>query len=101
MNLENITAGVSKLAIEVGAFIRQERKIFSLDKVEYKGGKSDLVSYVDKEAERMIVTGLKQLIPDGGFITEEETTDQKPHRNQKIIYRTQIITALNSDMFLA
>lgn len=77
MNLEHITSEVSKLAVEVGAFIRQERKTFSLDKVEYKGGKSDLVSYVDKESERMIVTGLKKLIPDAGFITEEETTEQE------------------------
>lgn len=77
MNLEEIVSEVSKLAVEVGAFIRQERKIFSHDKVEYKGGKSDLVSYVDKECEKMIVKGLKELIPDAGFITEEETTDQK------------------------
>lgn len=77
MNLEQITSGVSKLAIEVGSFIRQERKIFSLDKVEYKGGKSDLVSYVDKEAEQMIVSGLTKLIPSAGFITEEETINQE------------------------
>ena len=75
MNLEHITSAVSQLAKDVGEFIRHERKTFSYDRVEHKGP-SDLVSYVDTEAEKKIVTKLKQLIPEAGFITEEGTTDQ-------------------------
>ena len=76
MNLEKITDQVASLAKEVGAFIREERKSFSYDKVELKGP-SDLVSYVDKQSERRIIDVLEKLLPDAGYITEEETTDQE------------------------
>lgn len=75
MNLEEITRKVSVVAYETGAFIRQERKRFSYDSVEFKG-ESHLVSYVDKESEKMITNGLKKILPEAGFITEEETTEQ-------------------------
>lgn len=76
MNLESITEKMARIALETGAFIRQERQRFSYEAVEFKG-KSDLVSYVDKESEKRLVDGLKKLIPEAGFITEEETTDQQ------------------------
>ncbi|MEO9483004.1 MAG: inositol monophosphatase family protein [Ekhidna sp.] len=75
MNLENVTQKVSTIARETGAFIREERKRFSYDSVEFKG-ESDLVSYVDKESEKRIIDGLKKILPEAGFITEEETTAQ-------------------------
>ena len=76
MNLEHITGQVAELAKEVGAFIRRERQSFTYEKVDLKGP-SDLVSYVDKESELAIVAGLNKIIPDAGFITEEEMTDQE------------------------
>lgn len=75
MNLEHITSAVTQLAKNVGEFIRHERMTFSYDRVEHKGP-SDLVSYVDKEAEKQLVAKLKELLPEAGFITEEGTTDQ-------------------------
>ncbi|MEM7296996.1 MAG: inositol monophosphatase family protein [Bacteroidota bacterium] len=75
MNLEKITFEVAELAKTVGAFIRRERQTFSYEKVEHKGP-SDLVSYVDKESEKQIIAGLEKILPEAGFITEEETTDQ-------------------------
>ncbi len=39
--------------------------------------RNSLVSYVDKTAETMLVEGLKQILPDSGFITEEETVRQQ------------------------
>lgn len=60
------------VAKEAGAFIRKERQHFNLDRVEHKGV-NDLVSYVDKEAEKMIVNRLSQILPEAGFITEEGT----------------------------
>jgi myo-inositol-1(or 4)-monophosphatase len=33
-----------------------------------------MVSYVDQTAERIIVEGLKKVLPESGFITEEKTT---------------------------
>ena len=75
---------VKKITLEVGAFIRSERKNFSSDKIEYKG-LNNLVSYVDKTAEERIVAGLKNLIPDAGFITEEETINKTGEQYNWII----------------
>ncbi|MEQ8239086.1 MAG: inositol monophosphatase family protein [Cyclobacteriaceae bacterium] len=74
ISLEIITSEVTKVAQEAGRFIAKERASFDPSKVQLKG-KSDLVSYVDKEAEKMIVAALKTLIPDAGFITEEDTAN--------------------------
>lgn len=73
MQLQNITQQVIEIAKQAGEFIRQERKAFDPDKIEYKG-LNDMVSYVDQTAERIIVEGLKKVLPESGFITEEKTT---------------------------
>ena len=75
MNLENITHQVAEIAVQTGDFIRTERTRFSYSKVEFKGD-SNLVSYVDKESEKQIIAGLSKILPEAGFITEEETTAQ-------------------------
>jgi myo-inositol-1(or 4)-monophosphatase len=72
MQLEQIATQVIEIAKQAGDFIRQERKTFNIDKVEYKG-LNDLVSYVDKTAEGIIVAGLEKMLPEAGFITEEQT----------------------------
>ncbi len=76
MDLQEITLKTAELARKVGDFIRQERKTFSVDKIEYKG-LNDLVSYVDKTAEQQLVAGLEQILPIAGFITEEKTTTKR------------------------
>jgi myo-inositol-1(or 4)-monophosphatase len=63
------------IAREAGDFLLTERRRFRPDAVEYKG-LNDLVSYVDKECERMLVPKLRALLPEAGFITEEGTTTQ-------------------------
>ncbi|MDP3468109.1 MAG: inositol monophosphatase family protein [Daejeonella sp.] len=72
MDLPKLTAGVIALSKEVGEFIRREALVFELERVEYKG-LHDMVSYVDKTAEISIVKGLKALLPEAGFVTEEKT----------------------------
>lgn len=62
------------MAKEAGGFIADQRKIFSRDKIEHKGT-HDMVSYVDKEAEKITVAGLRKLLPEAGFITEEGTVE--------------------------
>ena len=57
-------------------FLRNERKVFSHEVVEYKGF-NDLVSYVDKTSEEILVNGLQKLISNAGFITEENTLTLK------------------------
>lgn len=74
-SLESITLQVKDIARNAGAFIRKEAQSFSSEAVEIKG-KSDLVSYVDKETEKLLVGALSELLPDAGFITEENTTAQ-------------------------
>ena len=74
VNLEILCRNVCDIALEVGDFIRTERKIFNSSAIEYKGF-NDLVSYVDKTAEKKLVEKLSKLIPDGGFITEENTSN--------------------------
>lgn len=72
MNLDRLCLEVVALAKEAGSFIRTEAGKFRADKIEFKG-LNDMVSYVDKTSEEMIVAKLQQLLPEAGFITEEKT----------------------------
>lgn len=76
ISLESLSQKTGSLARATGAFIRTEALGFSTHHVELKG-KSDLVSYVDKETEKKLVKGLIELLPEAGFITEENTIDQQ------------------------
>ena len=73
MDLQQLTLSVCKVAREAGAYINKERASFSLDKVERKHA-HDYVSYVDKGSEQLIVSKLREILPEAGFITEEGTT---------------------------
>lgn len=73
MDLSVLTKKVISLTKEVGEFIRGESQIFDREHIEYKG-LHDMVSYVDKTAERDLVKGLASILPEAGFITEEETS---------------------------
>ncbi|GAA4102461.1 inositol monophosphatase family protein [Mucilaginibacter panaciglaebae] len=84
MQLEQIANRVIELSKQAGDFIRQERKTFSTDRIEYKG-LNDLVSYVDKTAEGIIVAGLEKILPESGFITEEKTSTKMAERYNWII----------------
>lgn len=64
------------LCRETGKFIGSQRRKVQSEQIETKALNS-LVSYVDQEAERKLVAGLAQLIPEAGFITEEETVEQE------------------------
>lgn len=82
--LETITLQVIEVAKQAGNFIRQERTKFNSDKIEYKG-LNDLVSYVDKTAEAMIVEALEKILPEAGFLTEEKTINRTGERYNWII----------------
>jgi myo-inositol-1(or 4)-monophosphatase len=84
MNLNQLAQQVIEVAKETGAFIREQRKTFSPDKIEIKG-LNDLVSYVDKTAEEKIVAALTGLIPEAGFLTEEKTINKVGERYNWII----------------
>ena len=74
--LSQLLEKTQEVAKGVGAFIRKERQHFDVKNVEHKGF-NDLVSYVDKEAERQIVDKLSLILPEAGFITEEGTSTTK------------------------
>jgi len=76
MNLTAIHEKVIELSLEVGAFIRKEGENFDPARIEQKTSFNNLVSYVDQEAERRMVSTLKLLLPQAGFITEEGTVEQ-------------------------
>ncbi len=69
-DLEKITRLVCNIAREAGSYIRKERASFSLEKVERKHA-HDYVSYVDKGSEKLIISALREVLPEAGFITEE------------------------------
>ncbi|WP_296705220.1 inositol monophosphatase family protein [Algoriphagus sp.] len=73
-----------EIAKEVGSFIRKERQHFNVKNVEHKGF-NDLVSYVDKEAEKKIVFALSKILPEAGFITEEGTNTTRAERYNWVI----------------
>ena len=72
MNLNEIVQQTLAITRETGHFMLEEAQKFSLSAIEYKG-RNDLVSYVDKEAEKMLVAELSRIVPEAGFITEEGT----------------------------
>ncbi|CAG4991732.1 Inositol-1-monophosphatase [Dyadobacter sp. CECT 9275] len=77
MNLELLTQQTVELVRQASAFIQQEAALFSRDKIEYKD-LNNLVSYVDKETEKLLVAGLSKILPEASFITEEGTTGKEP-----------------------
>ena len=84
MNYKEICETVCAVAQQAGGYIARQREDFSFDRVEFKGA-HDMVSYVDREAERMIVAALREIIPDAGFITEEGTAEQKGEHRKWVI----------------
>jgi myo-inositol-1(or 4)-monophosphatase len=70
MELERLTNSVVKLSQEVANFIHNQSKLFKTSDVEEKGA-HDLVSYVDRTAEEMILKGLASIFPEAGFLAEE------------------------------
>lgn len=74
--MEDICRQVCELSREVGHFIRNENKQITVDLIEVKG-KNDFVTYVDKTSEKKIVEGLLKILPEAGFIAEENTLSVK------------------------
>ncbi|HZG00424.1 MAG TPA: inositol monophosphatase family protein [Chitinophagales bacterium] len=72
MNLHTITEQTIEVAKQAGAFIREQAATFDAGAVQTKSLNS-LVSYVDIESEKMLVKGLKEILPEASFLTEEQT----------------------------
>ena len=85
MDLAQVEKQVIELCEEVGEFIRKENENFDRSKIEQKDSFSNLVSYVDKEAEKRLVDALEKILPGSGFIGEEGTETKGTNEYQWII----------------
>lgn len=84
IELKKLLEEVVLVAREAATFIKNERLAFNPARIEQKGY-HDLVSYVDKESEKLIVSKLESVLPEAGFITEEKTTSKRGERYNWII----------------
>ena len=91
VDLEKCTQSVCEIARRAGAYIKGERQKFSLERVERKHA-HDYVSYVDKGSERLIVSALRELLPEAGFITEEGTAKAEPAQGVRPSVNADAIT---------
>jgi myo-inositol-1(or 4)-monophosphatase len=91
MNIDNSIPKVNdiledalKIIRSTSTFIKEQIDQVTTEDIEEKDLNS-LVSYVDKEAERLLVNGLSGLIQNAGFITEEDTVDQQAGKEYRWI----------------
>lgn len=69
---------------QAAGFIQSHYGKLSQDDIVEKDANS-LVSFVDQEAEKILVTRLGELLPEAGFITEEQTVSQDRKASMWII----------------
>ncbi|OFX24194.1 MAG: inositol monophosphatase [Bacteroidetes bacterium GWA2_31_9] len=82
MNYQSICNQAVILIKETGKFIKNHKDNLSNNSIESKG-LHNYVTYVDKTSEQLLVDGLRLILPESGFITEEETAS---HRNEEHIW---------------
>jgi myo-inositol-1(or 4)-monophosphatase len=84
LDLELTAKQVVNLCRAVGVFIKKQAGKIGEDEVEYKGV-HNLVTYVDKTAEKMLVGELEKIFPQAGYIAEEDSSLQRKERFNWII----------------
>jgi len=70
--LEILCCKTCDIAIEVAKFIKEQAGTLHQEDIEMKAF-NNLVSYVDKTAEKMIIERLGTLIPNAAFLAEEDS----------------------------
>jgi len=76
MNLENILNEVTKIAKTSGNLIRERFDLKEKFVFEEKGI-NDYVTEFDKQSEKLIIEELSTLLPEAGFIAEENTKNTR------------------------
>lgn len=84
MDLERISLEVAALSQKVGQFIREEAGRLGKGDI-WKKGLHDFVTYVDIESEKQIVSQLKKLLPEAGFVAEEQQSLERKEAYNWII----------------
>ena len=85
IDLKQIESEVIELSNEVAHFIRKEVLDFDKSRIEHKDTANNLVSYVDKESEKIIVKALSKVLPGAGFLAEEGTSSEGSNEYRWII----------------
>jgi myo-inositol-1(or 4)-monophosphatase len=73
-DLKKICEETVKIARETGNFVKEYR-LNNKPSVESKG-RNDFVTQIDKASEKKLVEALGNLLPEAGFIAEENTSDK-------------------------
>jgi myo-inositol-1(or 4)-monophosphatase len=74
-DLKKICKETVKIARETGKFVKEYR-LNNKPSVESKG-RNDFVTQIDKASEKKLVEALGNLLPEAGFIAEENTSDKE------------------------
>lgn len=85
IHLPAVEKDVMGLCHEVGEFIHLEGLSFDRSRILQKEGFNNLVSYVDKESEKKLVSTLTRIIPGSGVLGEEGTAIASSNGYQWII----------------
>lgn len=72
MDLEKLCNEVKQIARTTGEYLKNEQTLLRRNDIELKGTRN-YVTYIDKEAEQMLVAALQKTFPEAGFLTEENT----------------------------
>lgn len=72
MDLEKLCSQVKQIARTTGVYLKNEQALLGRNDIELKGARN-YVTYIDKEAEQILVAALQELLPEAGFLTEEDT----------------------------
>lgn len=75
IDLKSLAKSVSLVARQTGQFIASQKDQLQDHEVSEKG-LNQLVSYVDQQAEAMIIAELKKLLPSSTFLAEESAQDE-------------------------
>jgi len=76
MNYENLCYKTCDLAKTVGEYVRQQVNLISETDIITKG-LHNFVTNVDTRSEKRIIDGLRKMLPESGFIAEEQTSTKK------------------------
>ncbi len=84
MTYEHLCTEACIIALEAGEFLQKELGRVSGQSIEEKSF-NQLVSYVDRQAEEILVADLQKLLPESTFLTEEQTVEAQDGEWQWII----------------
>jgi len=76
MNYEKLCTSTCDIAKQAGLYIKNEATQLKTSDVEVKSI-HNFVTYVDKNTEQLLVKELHNILPEAGFIVEENTIEQE------------------------